>query len=202
MEEKKSLEVYYTKLNEALNTPEACFIFNRDRAHNSTIMRFMFDKSNEVFMFCGSMSVFRDGFYKKIEFDEKIEEGGLKISKDAKSNLSSSLKSFFAKEDSKLTIILERYDSSFFDDLIDIDLFKENVNKGRLLLYKLDDNFTFKKKLSHFASSDKKIVRLEQDKEEHSAVCIINDEKMLDSSRSMFNKLVKVATRVEWPKQN
>jgi len=201
MEEKKFLEAYYNKLNEALETSEASFIFNRDRSHNSTIMRFMFDKSHEVYMFCGSMSVFRTGFYEKIETDEK-NNNAKEVANEAKKSLVDSMRKFFAKEGTKLFIILEDYNPALLNDIIDVELFKDNFSKGNLMLYKLDESFTFKKKLSHFSSSDIKIVRLEQDKEEHSAVCIVNDDGMLESSKSMFKKLIIVATPVEWPQQN
>ena len=112
------------------------------------------------------------------------------------------MRSFFEKKDARLNVILENYDPSYLDDLIDAPLFKENVEKGSLKICKLDDSFTFKKKLSHFSSSDKNIVRLEQDKIEHSAVCILNDENLQESSKKLFNKLSEVATPVEWPKQN
>lgn len=200
MEKKKLLEGYYSKLKEALESSKASFIFNKDRSHNATIMRFMFDSSHNVVMYCGSMSVFRNGFYEKIE-NEGENEAEQKIkAEEAKDELKSSLKSFFAKEDSSLSVIMENYEDVFLSDLIDENLFKENAAKGRLKLYKLSDNFTFKKKLSHFSSCDLKLVRLEQDKEEHSAVCIINDEKLSDSSKIMFNKLVSVAVPVSFTK--
>lgn len=201
MKEKKFLEAYYNKLNEALETSEASFIFNRDRSHNSTIMRFMFDKSHEIYMFCGSMSVFRKGFYEKIGTDEK-NNYAKEIANEAENSLVDSMRKFFAKDGAKLFVILENYNPAFLKDVIDVELFKDNRLKGKLMLYKLDESFTFKKRLSHFSSSDIKIVRLEQDKEEHSAVCIVNDDSMLKSSKSMFKKLINVATLVEWPQQN
>lgn len=210
MEEKKFLEGYYQKLNTALESSDASFIFNKDRSHNATIMRFMFDKSNEVCMYCGSMSVFRKGFYEKIENESGSAEKDKKqeytaeerkmMAKEAKEGITTSLKSFFDKKGSKLSVIMENFEEGFLDDLIDENLFKENVAKGQLLLYSLNDGFTFKSKLSHFSSSDQKIVRLEQDKEEHSAVCIINDNEMSESSNSMFDMLVKAATPVSWNK--
>ena len=105
-------EKYYSKLVEKLNSKEPDFELNEDRAHNATIERFMLDKSKEVNMYCGEMSVFRENFYKHINNDSRQGEDNQpekeKLGDFLKTRLISSLSDFIDRTDTQLNIFLER----------------------------------------------------------------------------------------------
>ena len=179
----KEIQAYYNALKVAFQSKQESNTFNSDRSHNATIFRFMLDNSKAIKMYCGELSVFRQGFYDYVE--KNAEQGdGVKIM-DA---MSESLRTFLAKDDTHLTIIVENYTPELLKDVV-VDEFAEAVKRGQVELRQLGDDLSFKKVLNHFTVTDSKIVRAEQSKEEHSAVCTMHDDvyyQMIDRS---FDKL-------------
>lgn len=179
----KDIQAYYNALKDAFQSQQESNTFNSDRSHNATIFRFMLDNSKAIKMYCGELSVFRQGFYDYVE--KNAEQGdGVKIM-DA---MSESLRTFLAKDDTHLTIIVENYTPELLKDVV-VDEFAEAVKRGQVELRQLGDDLSFKKVLNHFTVTDSKIVRAEQSKEEHSAVCTMHDDvyyQMIDRS---FDKL-------------
>ena len=106
-----------------------------------------------------------------------------------------SFKHFVTKGNSKLVIILETYKDVYLNDLICGDDFKRGLKNGKIELLKLNDNLTFKQQLYHFSLSDTMIVRIEQDKEQHSAVCSLNQKDIYDSANNVFNKIEAIAEK-------
>lgn len=179
----KEIQAYYNALNEAFQSQKESNTFNSDRSHNATIFRFMLDNSKAIKMYCGELSVFRQGFYDYVE--KNAEQGdGVKIM-DA---MSESLRTFLAKDDTHLTIIVENYTPELLKDVV-VDEFAEAVKRGQVELRQLGDDLSFKKVLNHFTVTDSKIVRAEQSKEEHSAVCTMHDDAYYQMIDRSFDKL-------------
>ncbi len=173
----QDLEDYYKRLQESYDSKKASFHYNSDRSHNVMIVRLMLDNSSRLDMFCGQLSIFREGFFKKIrdtytERENQIEDISAKL-KDA---LTDSIKRFLKKENAVFNVIFENYKKEYLNDLI-CDELSDGIREGKINLYQLDDKLPNKEDLYHFAYTDSKIIRLEQDKEQHNAICTINDTK-------------------------
>ena len=179
----KEIQAYYNALKVAFQSKQESNTFNSDRSHNATIFRFMLDNSKAIKMYCGELSVFRQGFYDYVE--KNAEQGdGVEIM-DA---MSESLRTFLAKDDTHLTIIVENYTPELLKDVV-VDEFAEAVKNGQVELRQLGDDLSFKKVLNHFTVTDSKIVRAEQSKEEHSAVCTMHDDAYYQMIDRSFDKL-------------
>ena len=96
---------------------------------------------------------------------------------------------------SYIITILETYKDEYLKDLIYGDDFKRGLKNGKIELLKLNDKLTFKQQLYHFSLSDTMIVRIEQDKEQHSAVCSLNQKDIYDSVNNVFNKIEAIAEK-------
>lgn len=192
----EDLELYYQKLNGAFGREESSSHYNSDRSHNASVMRFMLDKSSSINMYCGQLSVFRESFFKHIKEDNAKECSENDISDNLKNTLIESLISFLNKEDVSLNIIFESYDDKYFEDLICRDEFLKGIEKNKIRLYKLDNSLSFKKYIYHFSYTDSQIVRLEQDKMKHSAICTIKDTDIYKSAKDNFEKLLTLAKPV------
>lgn len=179
----KDIQAYYDALNETFQSQKESNTFNNDRSHNATVLRFMLDHSKAIKMYCGELSVFRQGFYDHVKRNAEKGEG-VKIM----NAMSESLRTFLAKDDTHLTIIVENYTTELLKDVV-VDEFAEAVKNGQVELRKLGDDLTFKKVLNHFTVTDSKIVRAEQSKEEHSAVCTMHDDAYYQMIDRSFDKL-------------
>lgn len=184
------IELYYRSLDETYESKQKSNRFNKDRSHNATIFRFMLDKSNKIYMFCGELSILRRGFQEYVEKDCGDTEG--KRIMDA---MYDSLKRFLSDDKKKIHIILENSISlsDFVTDLVEKDLFMVALKKGQVELKALGDNLTSKEGLSHFTYTDTQIVRIEQDKKEHSAICTMNDESYFNQIKTVYQNLSRFA---------
>lgn len=167
----KIFDEYYNTLQTKLDSKKVDFELNENRAHNTTIVRFMLDNSNYINMYCGEMSVFRNNFYKYINENANDDEA---LGDYLRKKLIESLFSFINRENSKLNIYLEKYSNDYFDDLIDLRIFSEGIATGKINIYKLNDKLLLKSGLSHISYTDTNIVRMERDKYTHEAICAIN----------------------------
>ena len=175
------IEEYYKSLNEAYESGQESNRFNKDRSHNAMIFRFMLDKSKEIYMFCGELSILRRGFQEHVKEDCGNVDG-----EQIMNVMYNSLDHFLSDSEKKIHVILEKTVSSdFVDDFVKKELFVAALKKGQIELKALSDNLTSKEDLSHFTFTDAQIVRIEQDKIAHSAICTMNDE-------SYFNKIKKI----------
>lgn len=184
----KELTAYYHNLEEAFKRREETYYFNNDRSHNATVMRFMFDNAKQVNMYCGELSVLRERFYDHIGKDSGKEDAG-KV-KDA---MIKSLKDFFDKPDSKLTVVFESYSDEIFDDMICKDLFISKLKENIISFYKLDETFSFKADINHFCYTDSGITRFEVDKMLHNAICTFHNRTYSDACEKNFQILLKLA---------
>ena len=181
---------YYKELQEALDSNNISIHYNKDRSHNAVIMSFMLDNSTELYMFCGEMSVLREGFYGTInqEYQESDPDRGSII----KGKVEKSLLSFLNREGSKLNIILEKQPKSdsnkilLFDDVLCEHDMKHAIENGRVAISVLPETFLPKSALNHFTVNDRNIFRVEDDKQEHTAICCINSEENAATLRSNF----------------
>ena len=95
-----------------------------------------------------------------------------------------------------LSIVLENYRDFGFKDLICKEVFEKKMKEGKLLLYRLHDDFSFKSDINHFSFSDSNIVRFEEDKDQHSAICVFHNKRYLDSMKKNFGILSDMAVRI------
>lgn len=186
----EEIKEYYTILKDILNSGNPVMKYNKDRAHNSAVLNLMLENSTKIDMYCGQLSVLRKGFYKHIEKEDK------ELSDKLQDDIKESLKAFLEKESSSISIIFENFKEDYLKDLILPDEFKLGIRKGKISLYKLDDSLTLKKQMNHFSVSDSKIVRLEQDKEQHSAICTLNHQGIYDMAVKSFTTILSVAEPV------
>lgn len=183
----KELEKYYDHLKESYESKESdSYYFNNDRSHNAMVMKFMFDYSSIINMYCGELSVLRESFYGYINEDKD----------EIKKNVICSLKKFLDKEDAKLCIIVENFSKKIFEDLICKEVFINKLKEGKIHLFKLDRDFSFKKEINHFCYSDTNIVRFEVDKNQHNAICVFHNKKYLNSMENNFGTLYNIAQKV------
>lgn len=179
----EEINKYYAKLIDAVKSTEPCYFYNRNRKHNAAIQAAMFEQSDNIRMFCGSMSIFRKGFKDKID----------KNSQQIVDTMFSNMKSFFYKENSVLEIILEKYDDTIMDDLEDKQQFESWIKKGKIKLYRIGDDIKFIEKLPHFSIATPCFVRSEQDKEAHTALCVINNKEMMDNFVSCYEAIKQMS---------
>lgn len=202
------IENYKTELQEAINSGIERFKYNTDRCHNSAIMDLMFSNAAmdgsipEVNMFCGELSVLREGFYGHIRTENTDicnPDNGNQLSNTLRVNLRESFERFISHKNASFNVIFEDYKESYLWDLICRDAFNEGLANGKIKLYELDRNYSEKYNLAHFSMS-KEIVREEQDKELRSAICAINPKD--SQKKGDFGILKSVSTPIIVPMSN
>lgn len=185
----EDLNRYYDQLVEHLGKNLLFSISNSDRAHNSTVMRFMFDKCPDINMFCGEMSVFRSNFYNHINNLNNNELGS-----QLKGQLSESIRKFMSSPDRILRIIIANYERRQFSDLISEQSFKDGFAKGNVKFYSLDGRYILKDSLKHCTYSNIGVVRLEEDQESHKGICSINiGDELKDMLQFNFNTMLNAS---------
>jgi len=188
------LQAYYEELIESINSNIPSYHFNSDRTHNAVVMQFMLDTSTNVNMYCGEMSVFRNNFYEHIAEENDNNQN---YAKRIKNFLIESFHNFIQKEGVSMNIIFESFENDYLKDLIFKNDFSIGVLEQKVHLYKLSDDFVYKKDLYHFSYTDKRIVRFEQDKLQHSAICTINEPAYYESISRNFDLLKKIAIPIK-----
>lgn len=179
------IKTYFVELDKAAKESTPYYCYNEDREHNAAILSAMFSTSDRIRMYCGSMSVFRKNFWDKIKdssaiiriFEEKLNE-------------------FAAHENNSFEIVVENYPEDGFRDFKFKDILSKMLEAKKLKLYKLGDSITFKEEIPHFTFASACFVRVEQDKESHSALCAINNEELMSSSEIFYSKLKEFANPV------
>lgn len=166
------LQEYYYELETLYRSSELRSLPNNDRRHNATILCFMLDSSKEVNLFCGEMSIFREQFYAHIEKD--WEGVGVSLKKD----IISALKSFLSRDGVKLNIIVQNYNDSISHDLVSHQIFREGINAGKISIRKLNQ-VAATDSLTHSVYTEKKLVRIEENLEEHSGMFLTNMSDVL-----------------------
>ncbi len=194
----EELNNYYDSLCDKYKRGKTEIVLNADRAHNSVIEKFMLDFSTNIKMYCGEMSVFRDGFYTHIDENNKHNDcKDVFIGKILKENLCTSLINFINKPDTTLRIFLDRYEKSFFDDLIEKTIFRRGIVEGKISLYKLKDNLFKNNKAFHMSIADDKIIRLERDIDTHEAICTIHaSDDIVSSVNKAFELMPEIFEEV------
>lgn len=180
-------EEYYRELKTAFESGCPSVRYNSDRAHNAVIMCFMFDHSNVVNMYCGQMSVLRNGFFDKINAQNEFNNPVL--GDELKSHLKESLDCFLGREDTRLNILFESYSTEYKNGLISYEKMRNALVDKKLLMKVLPENLKIRKTLDHFTVSDTGIYRFEDDKEQHSALCSFNDTESSTKLQNNFQIL-------------
>ena len=179
------INTYFAEVEKAAKDSTPYYCYNEDREHNAAILSAMFSTSNRIKMYCGSMSVFRNSFWDKIKDSSAI----VQIFKEK-------LDEFADHENNSLEIVIENYPEEGFRDFKFKDILYKMLEAKKLKLYKLGDSITFKEEIPHFTLASACFVRVEQDKENHSALCAINNEELMNSSEIFYSKLKEFANPV------
>lgn len=166
---------YYQELKTAYESGSPSVRYNSDRAHNAVIMCFMFDHSKVVNMYCGQMSVLRNGFFDKINAQNEFDDS--ELGDELKGHLKESLDGFLGREDTRLNILFESYLAEYKNDLISEEKMCDALIDKKLAMRVLPEDLKIRKSLDHFTISDSGIYRFEDDKEQHSALCSFNDKE-------------------------
>lgn len=191
----EDLNRYYDQLVEHLDKNQLFSISNSDRAHNSTVMRFMFDECPDINMFCGEMSVFRSNFYNHINNLNNSDLGT-----QLKEQLAKSIRDFMYSPDKKLRIIIANYDRRQFSDLISKQAFEDGLTNGNVEFYSLDGRYILKDSLKHCTYSNIGVVRLEEDQENHKGICSIHiGDELKEMLQYNFNAMLKASERLLCP---
>lgn len=180
-----NIQEYYDALVQATKAQESYYCYNKDREHNAAILSAMFETSSEIRMYCGSMSIFRKSFWDR--FGENAN-----IMKTFEANLND----FSNKKGNVLEIVVENYPKGGFQDLVFEKTLRKMFIGKKLKLFKLGDNVAFKEEIPHFSIATPCFVRVEQDKELHTALCAINNQELMDSSVKFYGIIEKLAISV------
>lgn len=186
----KEIQAYYASLYEAFRSQKESNKFNKDRSHNATVFRFMLDHSKIIKMYCGELSIFRGNFFRHVIKNAQTGEG-----EKIMGAMNESLRTFLLKKDTRLIIVIENYNPKLLDDIVEQN-FITAIRNGKVELRKLNENLSFKKILNHFTVTDSKIIRAEQSKEEHSAICTMNSDAHYQIINASFNKLYSLSEAV------
>lgn len=177
------LQDYYNKLVNYKDSQDLRSLPNNDRRHNATILCFILKTSKEVNMYCGEMSIFRENFYSHIEKDNPG------VGKSLKRDMIAALEEFVERTDVKLNIIVENYYEAIFSDFISYKVFRDGIISGKITIRKLN-KIAASQNLSHCVYTDTRVVRIEENREEHSGMFLANmSETLMEKFRSNFNYL-------------
>lgn len=196
----EDLNEYYDNLCDTFDRGEMDFVMNHDRAHNAVIECFMLNKSNVINMYCGEMSVFREGFYNHINQDSNydLKEGETALGDEIKKKVIKSLREFINRPNVSLNIYFERFDRKFLRDLIDLRVFSDGVSSEKIRLFKLEDNLFLKSDMAHVSYTDTNIVRMERNPQTHEATCAINPpEEILGKVKATFKSMSLVGEEIK-----
>ena len=194
------LQEYYSTLKSKLQSKECNYILNHDRAHNAIIESFMLNESNNINMYCGEMSVFRNDFYNYINKEHcSSNDDEDSLGNRLKKDVISALDSFIKRDDTCLNIYFETYNKNYCSDVIDKELFKEGSNANKIHFYSLSDELVLKKELFHIAYASPCMIRVETNSEIHEATCAINPPKnIIDSVTKIFNSFSLVGKEIKF----
>jgi len=180
------VERYYSELLSAYDNNSLIYRDNTDRIHNAAIMLLMLTKGSSIKMFCGEMSIFRDEFY------NEMANTDAPASKHWKEKITAALSDFLSDENRSLEIVVENYSDSMLDDFL---LSKGVIDKAPISIFQLPDSIKNKHDILHFSlTGDERIVRLETEKKNHTAICRVGiDTESATSSLANFEKLKSLA---------
>ncbi|MCH5308580.1 MAG: hypothetical protein J1E58_01875 [Prevotella sp.] len=184
------LITFDTELLDALYQENESYHFNHDRTHNAIAMRVIFETSSNIKMYCGEMSIFRNGFYSHISKDNNHD-----LSEAIKKVVIEAFHKFITKVETTIEIIFETYDESYLEDVIFGDSFKDALKSGKIKLYSIRDYFSYKENINHFCCGSN-FVRYEEDKKEHRAICAINDVGFMEETCKSFALLKNIVNPI------
>ena len=195
---RKEANDYYAALCAKLASKEFEVVSNNDRVHNAVIERLILENSQLVNMYCGEMSVFREGFYFHINQNNQIEHEDQPLGDILKMDVIQALQDFIDRPNTKLNIYFEKYDGSYLRDLITTKVFRNGVQLGKINLFKLNDALFLKTGIGHTTCTDSGIMRIERDPQTHEAVCGLNiPNDILELTTSTFETMASVGEKIE-----
>lgn len=169
-------------------------VWNNSPIHDCVIMNSLFNYSNEVLMFCGKGSIFRECFKKEVDEDMTEEEkntfpeGELPIR-----DLYDSIKRFFNEKNGGLTIVLEEK-NGFEDDIAEElkEVMTDSANN--ITIYRLREDIHPE---YHFSIGDNCKYRRETGALERKAFANFNDKETVNILNKQFNILKSFSEIVE-----
>ncbi len=177
---------FYEKIKDEYDNNNSSSELNSDRLHNAAIMKLMLESSNEIFMFCGCLSVFRPEFYERI-----AEVHGADTAEYIRIEMIKALAEFFADNNHRLNVILESGVNDLESSMIvDEETVRAAVSGGNLKSSALNSSFLWGNSLSHFAySKDSEMLRLESNKIEHTGIYSRKNSELLKEASDTYAML-------------
>lgn len=193
---------YQEKLNKSIDTNNGEFFFNETMVHTdmvlNSILQVAMSRNEEVKMFCGKFTAFRNEAKIKIESfkmqDRPIDADLEKVNKWKQflpyESLLQTTKSFFDKG-GKMTVILQEELSDLSKDTLIWDVVKEPLYSGLLEFYKL----TVPVSLNHFTIAGTAF-RRENSADDRTAICSFDNKETTDILEDSFRYLQKLSVPV------
>ena len=182
-----SLKEYNTKIERAASESKAELQWNDSRANNAIIMKEMFRYANEIKMYCGEGSIFKQSFAERVS--DEVEEGDYNPMED----LYGQINNFLKKDNSKLTIILQKEKSIEGLSPQLEETWNDKRAKKDIVICKLDDKLDPR---FHFSIGDKRMYRREIGAEEHSAFADFNDSSCVSILEQQFKCLLDFSKEI------
>lgn len=184
---------YKKTIEEYSRNDDACLFLNESCIHAAMVTKEMLDRATnkniDIDMFCGSFSLFREGFKSSVEkIKMKMQGEIMKEQKrdfdrfDPYRDLIESLKNFFSK-DLHLDVIIAKPLENIQNDY-NCGFFKEKINQGLLSFRLLDIDLD----IDHFMVSGDAFRKENSDKE-RTATCSFNMPEYADLFRRTFKNL-------------
>lgn len=179
---------YYNELADAYDSKRLFFTRNTDCLHNAAIMLLMLKKGTRISMYCGAMSVFKNGFY------TNITNEGPDADNQIKQRVSNAFRDFISRDGTHIDILLEREPVNLTGDLI----FDKSLLTGDTVdIYQIPDAIRKYAGINHYSFiDDSEITRIESDARKHTAICKIGTDPDVESPAKSFEKLRKLSRRV------
>lgn len=183
-----TLKEYNSKIEKAALESKAELQWNDGRANNAIIMKEMFKYANNIMMYCGEGSIFKKSFADKV--NEEVDKDDYNPMED----LYRQINLFLEKENSKLTIILQK--EKKLDNLSDSiqEAWMNKKNKSEIKLYELDN---YLNPQFHFSIGDDRMYRREIGAEEHNAFADFNDCECVAMLKEQFENLLGFSKEIK-----
>ena len=174
---------YYDELVGLIKGKTKSSTTNSDCGHNAMVFVAMLNETDSVDMLCGEMSSLRTSLYEHL-YDDLIREGKAEgttreASDWAKNQMSEALDNFVARENSILNVYVADYSPQLLDQFINPRAMKRGIENCKINIYPVPEDFSAKESLPHISKGDRILVRVENDKRQHSASVLVNPKKDL-----------------------
>ena len=183
-----TLKEYNIKVEEAASKSTSELQWNDSRANNAIIMKEMFKHANNIMMYCGEGSIFKQDFADKV--NEEVEVDDYNPMED----LYRQINDFLEKENTKLTIILQKGKNMEGLSTSIQEAWNKRIENGGIILHKLNEHLNPQ---FHFSIGDDRMYRREIGAEEHNAFANFNDCDCVSMLKLQFDYLLESSKKIQ-----